>query len=199
MTLSATVKGRFGLRVAQVHVDEHPRSAAMRAHFSDRSAAPYRSLVASEERHGIRPSATHNMGTARISRDPTDGVVNSFGEAQEVPHLFVSNGSQFVTSTARNPTLTIVAFALRQAEHIAGRLASGDPESGCVERVGRAMGYALLASFIGGSSARMALRMAGAPWWMRWLRPATPTIRISPLDAARIGMAMAPVSGSTMS
>lgn len=126
VTLSTTVKDHLGLPVAQVHVDEHPQSTAMRAHFNDRSAALYRSLGANEVRHGIPPSATHNMGTARMSRDPADGVVNPFGEAHEVPNLFISDGSQFVTSTARNPTLTIVALALRQAEHIAERLASGD-------------------------------------------------------------------------
>ncbi len=126
VTLSATVKDRLGLPVAQVHVDEHPQSVPMRAHFKERSAALYRALGATEVRHGIPPSATHNMGTARMSRDPAEGVVNGFGEAHEVANLFVSDGSQFVTSTAENPTLTIVALALRQADHIASRLASGD-------------------------------------------------------------------------
>ncbi|MEG3155674.1 GMC oxidoreductase [Sphingomonas sp. RB1R13] len=48
-----------------------------------------------------------------MSRDPPDGVVDPFGEAYELPNLFISDGSQFVTSTARNITLTIVALALR--------------------------------------------------------------------------------------
>lgn len=38
----------------------------------------------------------------------------------------MSDGSQFTTGAAENPTLTIVALALRQADHIAGRMAKGD-------------------------------------------------------------------------
>jgi choline dehydrogenase-like flavoprotein len=38
-------------------------------------------------------------------------------------NLFISDGSQFTTGGAENPTLTIVALAIRQAEFIAGELA----------------------------------------------------------------------------
>ena len=40
--------------------------------------------------------------------------------------LFVSDGSVMTTGAAANPTLTIVALAIRQAEHIADRLGRGD-------------------------------------------------------------------------
>lgn len=40
----------------------------------------------------------------------------------DIPNLFVSDGSLFSTSGAANPTLTIVALAIRQAEHIAERM-----------------------------------------------------------------------------
>jgi choline dehydrogenase-like flavoprotein len=68
--------------------------------------------------------ATHNLGTARMSERPQDGVVNAFGQAHDVPNLFVSDGSQFTTGAAANPTLTIVALAIRQAEYIAEQLRS---------------------------------------------------------------------------
>ena len=54
-----------------------------------------------------------------MSARPEDGVVNEFGRAHDVPNLFVSDGSVFTTGAAANPTLTIVALAIRQAEHIA--------------------------------------------------------------------------------
>ncbi len=41
-------------------------------------------------------------------------------------NLFVSDGSQFTTGGAENPTLTIVALALRQADFIAGEMAKGN-------------------------------------------------------------------------
>ena len=59
------------------------------------------------------------MGTNRMSANPRDGVVNKWGQAHDVKNLFVSDGSQFTSSGACNPTLTIVALAIRQAGHIA--------------------------------------------------------------------------------
>jgi choline dehydrogenase-like flavoprotein len=64
----------------------------------------------------------HNMGVARMSADPEDGVTNRWGQAHDVPNLFVSDGSVFSSSAAANPTLTIVALAIRQADHIAERM-----------------------------------------------------------------------------
>jgi choline dehydrogenase-like flavoprotein len=62
------------------------------------------------------------MGTNRMSAKPRDGVVNKFGQAHDVKNLFVSDGSQFTSGAACNPTLTIVALAIRQADHIAGAM-----------------------------------------------------------------------------
>jgi choline dehydrogenase-like flavoprotein len=62
------------------------------------------------------------MGTNRMSDNPRDGVVNRFGQSHDVKNLFVSDGSQFVSSGGENPTLTIVALALRQCEYIADQM-----------------------------------------------------------------------------
>ena len=70
--------------------------------------------------------STHNLGTNRMSEKPQDGVVNKWGQAHDVPNLFVSDGSQFTTGAAENPTLTIVALALRQADHIASAMSRGE-------------------------------------------------------------------------
>ena len=64
----------------------------------------------------------HNMGVARMSEDPADGVTNKWGQVHDVPNLFVSDGSVFPSSAAANPTLTITALAIRQAEYIANRM-----------------------------------------------------------------------------
>ena len=65
----------------------------------------------------------HNLGTARMSTDPADGVVDAFGQAHDVANLFIADGSVFTTGAAANPTLTIVALAMRQAEYLADQLA----------------------------------------------------------------------------
>jgi choline dehydrogenase-like flavoprotein len=57
-----------------------------------------------------------------MSAKASDGVVNKWGQAHDVKNLFVSDGSQFTSGAAENPTLTIVALAIRQAEYIASSL-----------------------------------------------------------------------------
>jgi choline dehydrogenase-like flavoprotein len=51
-----------------------------------------------------------------------DGVCNKYGQAHDVANLFISDGSQFTTGGAENPTLTIVALAIRQADYLADQL-----------------------------------------------------------------------------
>ena len=57
-----------------------------------------------------------------MSARAEDGVCNRFGQTHEVSNLFISDGSQFTTGAAENPTLTIVTLAIRQADHIAGQM-----------------------------------------------------------------------------
>ena len=60
-----------------------------------------------------------------MSADPAEGVLNEWGQAHDVPNLFVSDGSVMTTGASANPTLTIVALSIRQADHIASELAAG--------------------------------------------------------------------------
>jgi choline dehydrogenase-like flavoprotein len=57
-----------------------------------------------------------------MSSRPEDGVCNSYGQTHDVSNLFVSDGSQFTTGAAENPTLTIVTLAIRQADYITGQM-----------------------------------------------------------------------------
>lgn len=66
----------------------------------------------------------HHIGTARMACSPHTGVVDADGQAFDVAGLHVLGAAAFPTSGAANPTLTIVALAVRMAEHLAGRLAA---------------------------------------------------------------------------
>jgi choline dehydrogenase-like flavoprotein len=62
--------------------------------------------------------ASHEAGTLRMGNDPRTSVVNKFCQAHDVDNLFVVDGSCFVTFPEKNPTHTIMALAVRTAEHI---------------------------------------------------------------------------------
>jgi choline dehydrogenase-like flavoprotein len=122
VTLDPTAKDEFGLPVASVHYDDHPNDAAMRNHAYRQGSAVYEAIGATATFPTPPYPSTHNMGTNRMSANAKDGVVNKFGQTHDIKNLFVSDGSQFTSSAACNPTLTIVALAVRQADHIAGAM-----------------------------------------------------------------------------
>jgi choline dehydrogenase-like flavoprotein len=118
ITLNPNVKDAYGLPVANVHVDEHANDQAMRTHARGQMSKLYEAIGAKRIVHGPIPPATHNLCTARMSADPRDGVTNAWGQTHDIKNLFVSDGSALSTPGAANPTLTIVALALRQAEYL---------------------------------------------------------------------------------
>lgn len=65
--------------------------------------------------------ASHHMGTTRMSDDARTGVVDINCRVHGVRNLYVASSSVFPTSGHANPTLTIVALALRLAEHLESR------------------------------------------------------------------------------
>jgi choline dehydrogenase-like flavoprotein len=70
----------------------------------------------------------HHIGTARMGSDPRSSVVDSQGRVHGIGNLFLAGSSVFPTSSQANPTLTIVALALRLSRHLAALLHMPSPE-----------------------------------------------------------------------
>jgi choline dehydrogenase-like flavoprotein len=66
----------------------------------------------------MRYSGWHLLGTARMGDDPGSSVLDRWNRTHDVPNLYVVDGSCFVTSSGVNPTSSIVALALRAADHM---------------------------------------------------------------------------------
>lgn len=62
--------------------------------------------------------SSHHMGTARMSADPSSGVVDANCRVHGVENLYVAGSAVFPTVGSANPTFTILALALRLAEHL---------------------------------------------------------------------------------
>ena len=67
---------------------------------------------------GPRGFASHEVGCVRMGKAPQTSVLNRFNQTHEIKNLFVVDGSSFTTFPEKNPTLTIVALAIRAAENI---------------------------------------------------------------------------------
>ena len=126
ITLHASEKDQFGLPVPNVHFDDHPNDLAMRNHAFKQGSAVYDAAGAIRNYETPPYPSTHNLGTCRMSANATEGVCNGFGQTHDVANLFISDGSQFTTGGAENPTLTIVTLAIRQADYIAEQLSKNN-------------------------------------------------------------------------
>jgi len=79
-------------------------------------------------------SLGHQVGTCKFGEDPKTSVLDLNCRAHDVDNLYVVDGSFFVSSGAVNPTLTIVANALRVGDHLLGRLGARTAESASLQR-----------------------------------------------------------------
>jgi len=59
----------------------------------------------------------HEMGTARMGRDPKTSVLNSWNQSHDVKNLFVTDGACMASSACQNPSITYMALTARAAAH----------------------------------------------------------------------------------
>jgi choline dehydrogenase-like flavoprotein len=62
--------------------------------------------------------AIHETGTARMSVDPKEGVLNSFCQTHDIPNLYVFGGNAFPSTGDKHPTLTMMALSARGCDHL---------------------------------------------------------------------------------
>jgi choline dehydrogenase-like flavoprotein len=73
-------------------------------------------------------SGMHHMGTTRMHENPREGVVDPYCRVHDLANLYVAGSSVFPTGGVANPTLTIVALAIRLADHLKQRQGAGRVE-----------------------------------------------------------------------
>ena len=70
--------------------------------------------------------ASHEVGCARMGTDPKTSVLTPFQQLHDVGNVFVMDASGFASSGWANPTLTIMALAVRSTDHLLERMRAGD-------------------------------------------------------------------------
>ena len=78
------------------------------------------------ERNDPPGFAIHEMGTARMGRDPKTSVLNSFNQAHDVQNLFITDGGAMVSSSCVNPSLTYMALTARACDYAVRQMKKGD-------------------------------------------------------------------------
>ena len=68
----------------------------------------------------------HEMGTARMGKDPKTSVLNKWNQLHEVPNVFVTDGAAMTSSACQNPSLTYMALTARAVDHAVSEMKKGN-------------------------------------------------------------------------
>jgi choline dehydrogenase-like flavoprotein len=68
----------------------------------------------------------HELGTCRMGDDPKTSVLNKWNQSHDIKNLVVVDGSSFTSAGWQNPTMTILALAMRASEHLAEEMRQGN-------------------------------------------------------------------------
>jgi len=68
----------------------------------------------------------HEMGTARMGRDPDTSVLNEWNQSWDVPNLFITDGACMTSSANQNPSITYMALTARAVDHAVGLITRGE-------------------------------------------------------------------------
>ena len=82
--------------------------------------------VKAHDGDGTPGRGIHEMGTARMGKDPKTSVLNGNNQIWDAPNVFVTDGAFMASSSCVNPSLTYMAFTARAAEFAVNELKKGN-------------------------------------------------------------------------
>jgi choline dehydrogenase-like flavoprotein len=89
-------------------------------------AAGARNIRPNPDGPSIPGGTNHEMGTARMGRDPKTSVLNQWNQAWDVPNLFLTDGACMTSSANQNPSLTYMALTARACHYAVAQLKRGE-------------------------------------------------------------------------
>jgi choline dehydrogenase-like flavoprotein len=130
VTLDRNRKDKYGLPLLNFDAaHEENERAIEKAIVEDAlemfSAAGYRDVHSFKVQANVG-AGIHEMGTARMGRDPKTSVLNGWNQMHACKNVFVTDGSFMASSGCQNPSLTYMAMTARAADHAVAELKRGN-------------------------------------------------------------------------
>jgi choline dehydrogenase-like flavoprotein len=120
-------KDRWGIPLLKVNCTWGPNEFAMRKDMAAQAAEMLEAAGCKDVRtfdnyedgtYGAEPGlCIHEMGTARMGRDPKTSVLNAHNQLWDSPNVFVTDGACMASSSCVNPSITYMALTARAADH----------------------------------------------------------------------------------
>ena len=120
----------WGIPVLKIHCVFGENERALQKDMSIAAAE----MLAAAGAQGIQPFievdppgfSIHEMGTARMGRDPKTSVLNAYNQAHDIKNLFITDGGAMVSSSCVNPSLTYMALTARACDYAVQQLKKGE-------------------------------------------------------------------------
>jgi choline dehydrogenase-like flavoprotein len=127
MTLDDELTDKWGMPAVRFHVQRHDNEMAMRKDMVATAAemleaAGAKNIETNDREHVAPGNHNHEMGGARMGRDPKTSVLNGWNQAHDIPNLFVTDGACMASSANQNPALTFMAITARAAHYAVEQL-----------------------------------------------------------------------------
>lgn len=130
VTIDKTKKDKWGQYVLAIDCELKENEMKMRKDMMNDAAEMLEKSGAKNikpyDRGSFPGMAIHEMGTARMGRDPKTSVLNNWNQMHDVPNVFVTDGSCMTSIGCQNPSLTFMALTARAADHAVGELKKGN-------------------------------------------------------------------------
>jgi choline dehydrogenase-like flavoprotein len=128
--IDPVVYDAWGIPVLKFEVEWGPNELAMARDAIDAQREMFKKAgieIIGERTTPLPPGhSIHSAGTARMGNNPKTSVLNRFNQCHDITNLFVADAACFVSSSEKNPTLTILALAMRAADYIADEMRAGN-------------------------------------------------------------------------
>lgn len=130
ITLNKEVKDMYGMPTLTMDVEIRANELAMRKDMASSAAEMLESAglkdVATYDRNYAPGLGIHEMGTARMGKDPKTSVLNKWNQMHDVPNVFVTDGACMASAACVNPSLTYMALTARACDYAVKELKKGN-------------------------------------------------------------------------
>ncbi len=129
-TLSSE-KDTWGLPIIRFHAELTENEYKMKDCMVDEAvkmmeAAGLKNIRTYETQKSVPGVSIHEMGTARMGKDPKTSVLNANNQVWNAPNVFVTDGAAMVSASNVNPSLTYMAMTARAADFAVGEMKRGN-------------------------------------------------------------------------
>src|SRR5690606_10970712 len=129
VTMSATKKDKWGMPELEIDCEYQTNELAMLDDILDTGremleAAGFSNVYAYDS-HQHPGQGIHEMGTARMGRDPKTSLLNGNNQVWASPNVFITDGACMTSSACQNPSLTYMALTARAVDFATAELKKG--------------------------------------------------------------------------